>query len=137
MVNLARPMPKEAWMNGLGETKGSAPRATKIAEDAGPWESSVRQLVQFQHLGDDWDGCGAKAPSPELAASAIGLAHAFRDNGVPPPARVVPGLDGIVLFEWQFPDGTYAEVEIVRPLFAEVMLLEPGKPAKHWTLPTE
>lgn len=88
-------------------------------------------------MGDDWDGCGAKAPSHELLASAVGLAHLFRDQGVPAPSRIVPGLDGIVLFEWQFPDGTYAEVEIVRPLFAEVMVIEPGKPAKHWTLPTE
>jgi hypothetical protein len=50
---------------------------------------------------------------------------------------VTPGVDGSVALEWQFPEGTYAEVQIVRPLHAEVMVIEPGQPAKHWTLPTE
>jgi hypothetical protein len=38
---------------------------------------------------------------------------------------------------WHAPDGTYCEVEIDRPLHAEVMVIEPGKPARFWTLPTE
>ena len=103
MATLTCRIPKEAWMHGLADTNGSAPRAG--VKHAGPWEPCVQQLVQFQHLGDDWDGCGAKSPSRELLTSAIALAYVFRDNGVPPPSRVVPGLDGIVLFEWQFPDG--------------------------------
>ena len=95
------------------------------------------RIAQFQNLGDDWDGCGAKAPSYELLVSAVGLACVFRDQGVPAPSRVVPGLNATVLVEWQFQDGGYAEVEVTRPFFAEVMLIEPGEPAVHWTLPTD
>jgi hypothetical protein len=137
MPILTCPIPKDAWVHEIGQINGSArPQATAI-RDGGPWEASIQKIVEFQQLSDDWDGCGAKAPSRELLESAVGLAYLFRDQGVPAPVRVVPGLDGIVLLEWQFPDGAYAEVEIVRPLFAEVMLIEPDKPAKHWTLPTE
>ena len=137
MSILTCPVRREAWVHELGETNGAARPNGKPSEDAGPWEPCVQKLVQFQQLGDDWDGCGAKAPSHELLVSAVGLAHLLRDRSVEAPSRVVPGLDGTVLFEWQFPDGAYGEVEIVRPLFAEVMLIEPGQPAKHWTLPTD
>jgi hypothetical protein len=104
---------------------------------AGPWEPAVRALVEFRRLGDDWDGQGARALSAELLASAIGLAYLLYERGTEPPSRVVPGPEGSAVFEWQFPDGAYAEIEVVRPFYAEVMLLRPGQPAKHWTLPTE
>ena len=58
-------------------------------------------------------------------------------KGMAPASRVVPGVTGTVLLEWQFPDGTYGEVEIVRPFYAEVMMIQPGRPPKHWTLPTD
>ena len=63
--------------------------------------------------------------------------HAFYKTGMPPPSRVVPGVTGSVLLEWQFSDGTYGEVEIVEPFYAEVMMIQPGHPPKHWTLPTD
>src|SRR2546422_246528 len=47
----------------------------------------------------------------------------FTGRGWIPPHAVVPGLDGSVIFEWQDPDGTFREVQIVRPLCAEVMVL--------------
>ena len=97
----------------------------------------MRTIVAMQHLGDDWDGQGARAPSQEMLVSAIGLAYTLLQKGMEPPSSVVPGLEGSVIFEWQWPDGTFCEVEIVRPFYAEVMLVEPGKPAQHWTLPTE
>ncbi len=142
MPMLQCPIPKEDWVREVGERNGvSAPaaghRVEKPVADAGPWEPAVQKIVQFQHLGDDWDGFGAKAPSRELLESAIGLAYTFSQKGVGPPHRVVPGVDGSVIFEWQNPDGTYTEVENVRPFYAEVMRIEPGKPAQHWTLPTE
>jgi hypothetical protein len=87
-------------------------------------------------LGADWDGLGAVAPSPELVESAIRLACLFNDKGVIPPRGFVPGLDGSVNFEWQNPDGTIAEVEIDRPLHAQVMLMEPGKQPRFWDIPT-
>lgn len=136
----------EDWLKEAGERNGSstAParlhgikREQKTVPDAGPWEPAVQEMVAFQHLGDDWDGQGAQAPSEEVLKSAIGLAYTLRQQGVDPPSRVVPGPEGSVIFEWQDPDGTYAEVEIVGWLVAEVMLIEPGQPVKHWTLPSE
>jgi hypothetical protein len=93
--------------------------------------------VKFQHLADDWDGLGAMAPSRALLESAVGLAYLLYEKGVDPPHAVVPGLDGSVNLEWQDPDGTIVEVEIDRPLHAEVMVIEPGKPPRFWTLPTD
>jgi hypothetical protein len=135
MAILTGPIRREAWAHELGRENGAARPNGKPLEDAGPWEPFVQKLVQFQQLGDNWDGCGAKAPTHELLVSAVALAHLLRNQGVPAPSRVAPGLDGTVLFEWQFPDGAYGEVEIVRPLFAEVMLIEPGLSAKLWTIP--
>ncbi len=129
-------VPIAAWPHEEGRTNGASQPPAKAVEDAGPWEPHILKLHEFHHLGDNWDGAGAKAPSPELLLSAGALAYVFHNQGTPPPSRVVPGLDGTVLFEWQFPDGGYGEVEVVRPWFAEVMLVEPGQPAEHWTLPT-
>jgi hypothetical protein len=111
--------------------------AQKVVPNAGAWEPAVEKMVEFQNLGDDWDGEGAQAPSEEVLKSAIGLAFTLHQQGVDPPSRVVPGPEGSVIFEWQDPDGTYTEVEIVGWLVAELMVIEPGKPAKHWTLPNE
>src|SRR3989442_12499871 len=122
MIVLDRPVPRSEWAHKAGERNGVSRSGAKSLPqqslaDAGPWEPAVQKIVEFQHLGDDWDGLGAKAPSRELLASAVGLAYLFFEQGVRPPSRVVPGLDGAVLFEWQDPDGTCTEVEIVRPLY--------------------
>jgi hypothetical protein len=142
MLVLDCPVEEKDWRqetlqaNGLPERRldPSDPDSTM---DAGLWEAAVCKIVGFQHLGDDWDGLGAKAPTRDLLASAIGLAYLLSEDGVAAPRAIVAGVDGSVTFEWQEPDGTYAEVEVVRPLYAEVMLIEPGKAAKHWTLPTK
>jgi hypothetical protein len=139
------PVPEQAWLKEAGARNGASPAPARLHEadggehavpDAGSWEPAVRKLVEFQHLGDNWDGLGATAPSRELLASAVGLAYCFSETGVAPPDCVVPGLDGTVTWEWHDPDGTYTEVEIVRPLYAEAMMIAPGQPAKFWTLPT-
>jgi hypothetical protein len=143
---LDRHVLKEDWLRVAGERNGAskAPARLRGAEgeqapgsDAGPWQPAVKKIVEFEHLGDDWDGQGARAPSFELLASAIGLAYTLYQQELDPPNVVIPGVDGTVTFEWHDLDGTYTEVEIVRPLYAEVMMIEPGKPAQHWTLPTE
>jgi hypothetical protein len=143
---LERPIQKADWLREAGEMNGASNAPTRLrgaegeqapGSDAGPWESAVKKIVEFQHLGDDWDGQGARKPSSDLLASAIGLAYLLNQRGVEPPNCVVPGVDGTVILEWHFSDGTYSDVEIVRPFYAEVMLIEPGKPAQHWTLPTE
>jgi len=135
-------IPKEDWLCQVSErcAVSASPAqhaAQESVEDARPWEPAIRKLVEFQCLGDDWDGFGAPAPSRELLESGIGLAGLLFKKGVHPPHRVVPGLEGSVNLEWQDPDGTIAEVEIDRPFHAEVMLIEPGQPARHWTLPTD
>jgi hypothetical protein len=143
---LDRPILEADWLKEAGERNGTstAParlhgvnREPKAIRDAGPWEPAVQKMVGFQQLGDNWDGQGARAPSYEVLASAIGLAYTLHQKAIDPPNCVVPGIDGSVTFEWHDPDGTYTEVEVIRPLYAEVMMIAPGKPARHWTLPTE
>jgi hypothetical protein len=143
---LAHGIREEDWLKGAGERNGSSPAPSRLhgingnqeeIPDAGPWEPAVQKMVALKNLGDDWDGQGARTPTEEILASAIGLAYTLRAQGVDPPSRVVPGPEGSVIFEWQSADGSYTEVEIVGWLAAEVMLIEPGQPAKHWTLPTE
>jgi hypothetical protein len=99
------------------------------------WEAIIDAIVAMQHLGDNWDGLGAAAPSRELLESAVGLASLLRDAGADAPTAAIQGTDGSVNFLWHAPDGTYCEVEIDRPLHADVMLLEPGKEPRHWQLP--
>jgi hypothetical protein len=139
-------IPGQDWLREAGERNGSSRGPARLRgingeqaqiADAGAWEPTVQAIVRLQDLENDWDGLGAQAPTRELLASAIGLAYTLMQKGMDPPSRVVPGLDGTVAFEWQTPDGTYCEVEIERPFHAAVMLIEPGQPAKHWTLPTE
>ena len=139
-------IPKQDWLKEASESNGASTAPARLngvtggqkqVSDAGPWDPAVCKLVDFQHLGDNWDGLGARAPSQELLASAIGLAYVLFANGMDPPDCVVPGVGGSVTFEWHGTDGAYGEVEIVRPLYAEVMMIQPGKPARHWTLPTE
>ncbi len=133
---------KQDWADVAGSRNGVAvPSPDCLAKqpvpDADPWEPAVRKLVEFQALGEDWDGFGAKPPSEALLASAVGLAYLFSQHGVHPPGCVVPTPDGAVTFVWQEPDGTYADVEVVEPFVAEVMIIEPGRPARHWNLPTD
>jgi hypothetical protein len=136
MPVLERPVLRKDWLEEVVARNGIVKKApSEHAGDAGPWESAVQKVIGFQQLQDDWDGFGAQAPSRELLESAIGLAYCFLENGVDPPHRVAPGVGGEVVFEWQDPDGTYTEVEIDAP-HAAVMMIEPGKPARHWTLPT-
>jgi hypothetical protein len=133
---------KEDWSNEIRERNGVAvPRAwhtnDQQTDGSGKWEPVVREIISYQHLSDDWDGLGAKAPSLEVLASAVALAHLFHERGVNPPHCVVPSPDGSINFEWQGPEGAVAEVEIDGPLHAEVMVMEPGKPARFWTIPAE
>ncbi len=140
------PIPEQTWLreatrsNGRSATPARLPGANgnqREVPDAGPWEPAIAKLLEFQHLGANWDGLGAVAPSRELLASAIGLAYTLHELGVAPPSCVVPGVEGFVDFECQLPDGTFGDIEIDRSFHAEVMVIEPGQPAKHWTLPTE
>jgi hypothetical protein len=136
------PVPEIDWQvagkrNGISAPPVPNHQGNETIQSAGAWEPTIQKIVAFQHLGENWDGLAAAPPDHGVLASAIGLAYIFHEREVEPPHRVVPGLEGSVIFEWQFPDGLYCEVEIVRPFAADVMMIEPGKPAKHWPLPTE
>lgn len=123
--------PSPVSKNGIGESSCVVP-----SND--PWERTIESVVALRKMGNDWDGQSASAISPDLLGSAVALANLLRDRkNLPAPSRVVPGPEGTVIFEWQDPDGAYCEIEVTRPFFAEVMLIEPGKPARHWTLPAD
>ena len=136
-------IPHQEWLKEAGNRNGTSTRSEPLREDrksladAGPWKTALSEIVAIHQLEDNWDGQGAQAPSQEVLDSAIGLACTLCAHEVEPPSRVVPGPDGTVIFEWQDSDGSYTEIEIVGWLCAEVMQIEPGRPARHWTLPTE
>jgi hypothetical protein len=142
---LDRSIREENWRKEADERNSTSTAPARLhgsngqqtVPNAGPWEPAVQKMVAFQYLGDDWDGQGARVPSKEVLQSAIGLAYTLYQQGVEAPSRVVPGPEGSVIFEWQDPDGTYTEVEVVGWLVAEVMLIEPGQRAKHWMVPNE
>src|SRR5262249_26086943 len=102
---------------------------------AAQWDKLVQEIDGFHKLGDNWDGLGARAPSNELLDSAIGLTRLWYARDLVPPIRVLAGTAGTVVFEWQGDAGIYAEVEVDRPFHADVMLVQPGQPTKHWELP--
>src|SRR5437667_11617005 len=136
MLLLDQPVSKQDWRpvaarNGALPT-GAARSPREPLEDAGPWAPAIQKIIGFQNLEDDWDGFGAEAPSQEVLASAIGLAYCFHEKRIDPPHCVVAGVGGEIVFVWQHPDGTYAEIEIDGLLHAEGMCVEPGKPARHW-----
>src|SRR5262245_56981826 len=107
---LDRPILKEDWQREAGEGNGLAQAPARLhgasdeqktaGPDAGPWEPTIKKIVEFQHLGDDWDGRGALVPSYEVVVSAIGLAYVLYQQEVEPPARVVPGIEGSIILEW-------------------------------------
>jgi hypothetical protein len=126
------PIPEHDWLSTRPpEENGRADEE----RGGGRWDETINALAGVRELEDNWDGLGASAPPPALLDSAVGLAYLLRGRGMSPPDRVVAGTAGTVILEWQDPDGTYCEVEIDRPFHADVMLLVPGRPAKHWELP--
>jgi hypothetical protein len=114
--------------NGAGNDRGLVTES---------WKRILDRLSSFRSLENDWDGQGACPPSSELLESASALAALLRERGLAAPAAVAPGPAGTILFVWQEKDGAYCEVDIERPFWAEVMLVEPGAKACHWTLPDD
>jgi hypothetical protein len=125
-------VPEQDWLRETTAGNGADRTASEQTER---WAEVIRRLDALRGLGEDWDGLGASGPSGELVDSAVGLAHLLRGRGGEVPSRVVAGTAGTVILEWQTSGGTLCEVEIDRPFHADVMLLEPGQPAKHWELP--
>jgi hypothetical protein len=141
---LEQPLPKADWHHEADASLSHARAASgangangRGAAETEHWRAMLAAVDRLRDLGDDWDGAGAERPSAELVDSARGLALVFQGRNLPAPSRVVASPEGSVILEWQFDDGTYAEVDVVRPFYAEVLWVAPGQPAKHWTLPTD
>ncbi len=99
------------------------------------WSDCRYRLEEFSCLNDDWDGEGAKAPNPEILASANRLlAFLERHPGSVniPPNDICVSPDGGILFAWQG-DDYYREVEIDEPNRAEWMLMHDDCETVHWT----
>jgi hypothetical protein len=139
-LTMELPIPEQDWLEQAGRREKNGAIGQNRSEKAEhlyatEWQKILQEIDEFRTLGDNWDGLGAKAPSNELLDSAIGLARIWYGRDLIPPTRVLPGTAGTVVFEWQGDAGAYGEVEIDRPFHADVMLVRPGQPTKHWELP--
>jgi hypothetical protein len=85
------------------------------------WEECFSKLQGFRDLEDDWDGLSAKAPCEAVIRGATELAEDLRRQGWQAPARVISGVMGTVLFEWQ-KDGLFVEMEVTAESNAEVLV---------------
>jgi hypothetical protein len=92
------------------------------------WGQRIDDLLDIRRMEDDWDGLGAPAPATALVDSALLLAQILRQERWLPPCRIVAGLTGTVLFEWQGAGGEYAELEVTRPRHGEWVRMVPGEP---------
>src|SRR6185369_6855744 len=103
------PVTEEGWhdrssLNGKANGRHISTFATQDPpQELGEWDATLDEMAGFQNLGDNWDGQGAKVPTQELLASAIGLGRLISARGIPPPQRVVPGIEGSIIMEWQEP----------------------------------
>jgi hypothetical protein len=95
------------------------------------WDDRIDDLLAIRALTKDWDGQGADAPPVELVDSALVLALLLRRDGVATPTRIVAGVNGTVIFEWQWDAGNYTEVEVTEPYQADMLLMTPGQPTKY------
>jgi hypothetical protein len=94
-------------------------------ENAAKWKECIGELLGIRSLENDWDGQGAEAPATELVDSAIILAVLLQQRGVESPCRTVPGVNGTAILEWQWVDGTTAEIEVTEPYSGEVLVMVP------------
>src|SRR5262245_9508363 len=96
-----------------------------------PWSRAAQELESLFSLSDNWDGEGAVAPAAALVSSSLELGTILEEAGVEPPARVVAGPLGEILFEWQQGTKKYFEVELESPYQGSWMMVLPGIPARH------
>lgn len=118
----------------FGETGIQPDAALTSVRDAGgnaEYQGVVDELLRVRALGDDWDGQGAAAPRPDVVDSALRWILEMRANPrAVLPARVVPGVDGGIVLEWQA-GASRLEVEISRPDRVEWMRTVPGQGTEH------
>jgi hypothetical protein len=112
-----------------GVATGIAARA-----EATDWKRCIDALLDIRLLEPDWDGQGAPAPAPEVVDSAIVLAVLLRQKHVIPPTETVQSVAGSVVLNWQWPDRSSFEIEVLAPDVADVYLMPAGKPVQHWQI---
>src|SRR5436190_9293559 len=58
------PVPEQTWLKEAGARNGASPAPARLhgangeqreVPNAGSWEPAVVSMVEFQHLGDNWD----------------------------------------------------------------------------------
>jgi hypothetical protein len=118
--------------NGKAAT-GAKDNLARQSEAEG-WKKCIDSLLRIRLLEDDWDGQGAEAPPAELVDSAMILAVLLRQHHIEPPSVTVQSVQGTVLMEWQWPDHTTLEIDVIEPNLADVFLHVPAQPAQHWQL---
>jgi hypothetical protein len=113
------------------QTSGLEDDALLVTRSTQPdaWSERIDELLDIRRMEDDWDGMGAPAPATALVDSALLLAQILRQDRFVAPCRVVAGLTGTVIFEWQN-DGIYSELEVTRPHHAEWVRMAPGQKAE-------
>jgi hypothetical protein len=95
------------------------------------WQQYVDAVEQYRELADDYDGQGAIAPADETIDGAIALIHELIAAGVATPTYAVPGPNGTVNLNWEYP-GVSASVEVVDADNAETMVI--GAEEQMWQL---
>jgi len=125
-THLLQPMLSKLPFAGLNGTPKNAL--------ASPWSIGLQELTEIRSLEDDWDGQGALAPSSELVESAEELARELQTLRVAGPSCVVPGVNGTVVFEWEFGPDLSIEIEVTEPGAGEGFLLATGSQAEYWSL---
>jgi hypothetical protein len=119
-------------MNGKVHQKSDVEKDR--AFEAEGWKKCIDSLLKIRLLENDWDGQGSEAPPPELVDSAIILAVLLRQQHIEPPTTTVQSVQGTVLMEWQWPDQTTLEIDVIEPNLADVFLMVPNQQAQHWQL---
>jgi hypothetical protein len=115
--------------SGGGAVRGDALATGQAERDR--WKAIRADLLLIARLRDDWDGQGAKAPSPPVVESAFHILRLFHEGGLSVPSSVVAAPDGAVVFTWETPN-SYREAEISRPGHITWMAERENRPTRHW-----
>jgi hypothetical protein len=99
---------------------------------AAQWDRLLDDLLRLRTLEEDWDGQGASALDPANVDRAIAWVQQMRRwEQALPPARVVPGVTGELILEWQA-DSFYLAAELAKSDRVEWLLTLPGQPTRQW-----
>ena len=92
----------------------------------------IDTLLLIRLLEDNWDGQGSPAPTAEVVDSALILAVLLRQKHVKPPVVTVQSVAGSVLMEWQWPDKSSFEIDVLAPDVADIYFMPAGEAVQYW-----